>query len=189
LPLLTNVARRGLEMVVGQILPRFAPRTTRPKAACDSRFAGGSHRLMAERKNTGGASGTLFQCDPGETMAVTFDGSSAYLEVGNLDAASLTFAAWVKFDSPYGACLINSANSGGWCVEISPYYGGLGILKFSGISSGFGLYPEQDPIWHFVAVTYDATAEDLTFYFDDQSEVVHDVQLSVGAQMQPVNSA
>ncbi len=52
-------ACRELEMVVGQILPRRSPKTATSKAACDPRFARGSHRLRTGRTGTGKASGTL----------------------------------------------------------------------------------------------------------------------------------
>jgi REP element-mobilizing transposase RayT len=52
-------ARLGLELVVGQILPRCSTTTAASKAASDSRFTRRSHRLRTGRTRTGKASGTL----------------------------------------------------------------------------------------------------------------------------------
>ena len=73
---------RGLEMVVGQILPQCPPTTAASQLADDSRLTGRGDLLRNSRNGTGGASGTHAACL--ELMAewcaparVTIGGSAA----------------------------------------------------------------------------------------------------------------
>jgi RHS repeat-associated protein len=115
-------------------------------------------------------------CDePGN--ALVFDGSTNSVEVDNLDSADVTFATWVKFDNLNFVNLIQSANSGGWNVRMTAYYG-VSFLTFSGVWSTLTLPADPgDGQWHFIAVSYDSTAEELTFYLDNRTQTIHNMNM------------
>ncbi|GEM_PF-2753691 len=99
---------------------------------------------------------------------VTFDGSSQYIQVPNLDRTTFTFATWVKRDG-------NPVTDEG--ILVSSVFDGWGIYFKTSDQIGFGkigdseVYSDTaitDTLWHHIILTYDGST--VKYYIDGAAD-------------------